>query len=396
MSSFSTRFSKVLTLLSLSLYSALAAADTQPPVVVALDADLSAVAAEGGEALRKGIEIALAEINEQGGLLGRNVILAASDHRGNPARGVKHIKQLVETDNLLAIFSGVHTPVVLAQLPLVHQHNKLFISPWAAGTSITNNGHNPNNVFRVSFRDEQVCQVLIATAKKRGINQVALILERTAWGRSNYQSLIAYAQQQGVDIVSIQWINWRQEQFDTEIKAIIESQAQGIILVANPPESVIVSRTLLASQNANLPILSHNGLAGGNFAQELGIDQLQQLNISVIQTFNFLKQDNPTARRLAAGYYKLYGKTEKTAIPAVVGLAHGYDSMHLLGAAVEQAHSFDTDKVRQALEQLSYMEGAVKNYTQPFSERDHEAFTLDDYFMTTFNSAGYLVPVTNK
>lgn len=243
----------MLSLLCLSLFSALVAADTKPPVVVALDADLSAVAAEGGEALRKGIEIAVAEINEQGGLLGRNVTLAVSDHRGNPARGVKHIEQLIETDNLLAIFGGVHTPVVLAQLSLVRQHNKLLISPWAAGTSITNNGHKPNNVFRVSFRDEQVCQFLIATAKERGINDVALVLERTAWGRSNYQSLKAYAQEEGVNIVSIQWINWRQTQFNSEIETFIERQAQGIILVANPPESLIVSQALLASKKPTCP-----------------------------------------------------------------------------------------------------------------------------------------------
>ncbi|WP_216028697.1 ABC transporter substrate-binding protein [Alteromonas sp. C1M14] len=366
------------------------------PVVVALDADLSAVAAEGGEALRRGIEIALAEINAQGGLLGRKVILTVSDHRGNPARGAKHVEALAENNNLLAIFGGAHTPVILAQLPLLHRHNILMMDPWAAGTSVTQNGYLPNNIFRVSFNDKQVCQELIGSAKKQGIKRVALVLERTAWGRSNYQSLVEHAQQNDINIVSTQWINWRQKQFATEINHIEQKQAQGIILVANAPESVVVSNAVLNTQNPTLPILSHNGLAGGNFARELGMEKLRQLNITVIQSFHFLRQRNPASLRLLKGYQDLYGPIDKTAIPAVVGLAHAYDAMHLLAAAVKQSHSLETDAVRQALENLNPVQGAVKNYAPPFTTNNHEAFAVDDYFMTSFNNDGYLVPLAHK
>ena len=166
-----------------------AANETTDKLTLALDADLSAVAVEGGFAIREGMEIAIDEINQQGGVLGKQLELVLRDHRGNPARGVRNIENLADHKQLLAIFGGVHTPVALAELEKIHQHNLLFMIPWAAGTTIVDNNFTPNNVFRVSIRDQEAGQVLIRHASERNIKRVALVLERTGWGRSNQSSL---------------------------------------------------------------------------------------------------------------------------------------------------------------------------------------------------------------
>ena len=43
----------------------------QDPIIIGLDADMSAVAKEGGIAIQRGAEIAIDEINKQGGVLNR-------------------------------------------------------------------------------------------------------------------------------------------------------------------------------------------------------------------------------------------------------------------------------------------------------------------------------------
>ena len=109
---------------------------TTEPLIIGIDADLSAVAIEGGVAISRGVELAVDEINAAGGILGRKLKVISKDHRGNPARGVFNINQFSEMPHLLAVVGGVHTPVVLAEIEVIHEKNILMLVPWAAGTPI--------------------------------------------------------------------------------------------------------------------------------------------------------------------------------------------------------------------------------------------------------------------
>ena len=208
----------------------------QEPIIIGLNADISAFAKEGGIAIQRGAEIAIDEINEQGGVLNRPLKLVIKNHRGNPTRGVNNLTQLSKLKELVAVIGGVHTPVALKELPLIHKHKIIYLDPWAAGTPIVDNGYEPNFVFRVSVRDEEAAKVMLPHAKQRGMNQVGLLLERTAWGRSNEISLIKAAKQHKVNISQIAWFNWGQKDFTKEINALQKSGANAIILVANAPE----------------------------------------------------------------------------------------------------------------------------------------------------------------
>lgn len=144
-------------------------------------------------------------------MLGRPLNIILKDHRGNPARGIHNIEQLATNGDLIAVIGGVHTPVALAELESIHQLNLLYLVPWAAGTQVVDNQYAPNNVFRVSVRDAEAGKVLIQHAASRGIKRVALVLERTGWGRSNEASLTLAAAEMGITITTTRWINWQQK-----------------------------------------------------------------------------------------------------------------------------------------------------------------------------------------
>ena len=171
--------------------------------VIGLDADMTAVAASGGIAIERGALIAIEEINENGGVLGKKIELKVRDHRGNPARGIDNIIAFSKEPNLIAVLGGVHTPVALAELKVIHDKKIIYLDPWAAGTSIVENGFDPNYVFRVSVRDEHAGSVLMAAAKNKGATQVGLLLERTGWGRSNEQSMTKAALDLGIEIIAM-------------------------------------------------------------------------------------------------------------------------------------------------------------------------------------------------
>lgn len=358
---------------------------------IGIDADLSAVAVEGGVAITRGVELAVAKINQEGGLLGKQVKVIQKDHRGNPARGVHNIRQLADTEGMLAVIGGVHTPVALASLPVIHEKDLLYLGPWAAGTQVVDNGYSPNNVFRVSVRDAEASKVMVAHATERGFKRIALVLERTAWGRSNETSISQAAAAAGIAVDSVYWINWQQPEFGGA-SALLESDADAIMLVTNAPEGSVVIRSLHQTKQTQKPVISHWGIAGGSFVENVGLQVLADMDISVLQTFSFLRQRHPEAQALLTRYRQAYGDIAPQDIPAVTGLAHAYDLTLMLAAAVRQAGSTDTPALRAALEQLSQFRGAVKRYASPFTASRHDALWAEDYFMASYSSQGRLLP----
>jgi len=378
-----------------SVFAGNAHADEPEPIIIGIDADMSGAAADGGIAIYRGAQIAVDKINQAGGVLNRPLELIVKDHRGNPARGLRNLKQFNSTDNVVAVIGGVHTPVILQELDFIHQNQMLMLVPWAAGTGIIDNQQSPNFVFRVSVRDSEAANIILNSIKDKGLKNIALILERTGWGRSNQVSMTQMAEQLGLTISYISWINWRQKSFDDEMQLLAKSQPDAVVLVTNAPEGAVALRALLNnSVTRELPVVSHWGIAGGSFVELLGFSALQKLNLSVLQTFHFAQASNTAlaAHVLEAYREKFDASATVNNIPGTVGLAHAYDLVHMLSLAIEKANTTDSGKVRKALKNLPSYSGLVKQYQNPFADKQ-DALWSEDYILTRYDQAGFLVPI---
>lgn len=372
--------------------------NAKEPYVIGLDADLSAVAKDGGEAIQRGALIAIDEINKKGGVLGRQLKLVSKDHRGNPARGKHNIKSFSSMPNLIAILGGVHTPVVIQELPLIHKYKIPFLVPWAAGTAIVDNDFDPNFVFRLSVRDAEAGSVLVNAAKQDGHEKIALLLEQTAWGRSNSTSIESQSVLSNIKVTHTAWFNWRQKSMKNELQRIKQSGATAIMLVANAPEGTTIVRELASNPEfKDLAVYSHWGIASGQFTQNVGIELLQQIDISVLQTYSFLRPTNAVLNdRVLSSYLKRFDKDATAeSISGATGVAHAYDLVYLLAKAIELGKSVDSDNIRKNLEKINKHNGLVKLYEPPFTASSHDALMAQDYFMAKYNESGFLVPNTN-
>lgn len=362
-------------------------------IKIGLDADLSAVAKEGGLAIQRGAQMAIDEINENGGLLGKQLELIVKDHKGNPARGRYNIESLVKEPGLLAILGGVHTPVVLQELELIHKHKVPFLVPWAAGTPIIDNGFEPNFVFRVSVRDSEAATVMLLHAKNQGHQKVALLLEQTGWGRSNEKSMLKAAEQFGIEVSQISWFNWRQKSMIKELERIKESGATAVLLVANAPEGAVVIKEVAEYASQDLAVISHWGIVGGEFVKRVGLPVLSKVNLSVLQTYSFAQPHNIELNNQVLEAYRAKYEAEvlPEAIPGAVGVAHAYDLVKMLAQAVKDAESLEWNKIRESLKTMQSFNGLLKNYSTPFAE-SQDALLAPDYMMMEYNEMGHLIP----
>src|SRR5260221_10844301 len=125
-------------------------------IKIGLVTALSVKSARAGEAITRGLRVAIEEINAKGGVLGKKLELVRRDDEATPAKGVIAARELLFREKVAVLFGGLDTPVSIAIVPIMNEAKVPFMGPWAAGTPITKNGSKDNYVFRVSAVDEIV------------------------------------------------------------------------------------------------------------------------------------------------------------------------------------------------------------------------------------------------
>src|SRR5438034_1033894 len=205
-----------------------ALAQSKEPVKIGLSAAVSGGSAASGEAIKRGLLIAIDEINTKGGVLGgRKLELVVRDDEGNPQKGVTIARELVEREKVAAVFGGLHTTVALAQVPVWHELKTPYMGAWAAGTNVTRNGQTPNYVFRVSANDDYVDRYLSRYATevlKR--TKPGLLLENTAWGQSNEAGLSKWFGEKGVKAVGVERFNWNDPDMSPQLLPLKNAGAE--------------------------------------------------------------------------------------------------------------------------------------------------------------------------
>ncbi|MDO8719336.1 MAG: ABC transporter substrate-binding protein [Polaromonas sp.] len=368
--------------------------DPKLPVQIGLDAEFTLDNSVSAQAIEKGMRIAIAEINANGGVLqGRPLELVLRDNGSIPARGIKNIREFSTMPQVVAVFGGRFSPVLLEEMAVVKETGMLLLAPWSSADPIINNGMKPNRVFRLSLQDSLAMPKMLETSSRLGLTKVGLLLTNTGWGRSNKAAAENYVKaNRSPAIVHTAWYNFKDTSLIEKYESLRRMGAQAVILVANDDEAAVLVREMAAlPREQRVPILSHWGVAGGQFVRQAG-PALQDIDFTVIQTFSFFKA-NKAALAHFFSVAKNFGLEKPEDVIAPTGVAHAYDLTHILAKAINLAGSADRDAVRNALERVKNHRGVVKFYTQPFSATDHEALTKNELLMARFRNDGVLIPV---
>ncbi|MBE9067375.1 ABC transporter substrate-binding protein [Leptolyngbya cf. ectocarpi LEGE 11479] len=350
------------------------------PVKLGLVAAITGPSALSGEAITRGLEVAIDEINANGGVMGgRPVELVIRDDESTPAKGVAAARELIEQENVAAVFGGLDSPVSLAMLEVIHELETPYMGVWAAATGITRNDYEPNYAFRVSANDNIVDNFLMRYANQaKNASKVGLVLINNPWGESNQKGFEEWASEYNVEIVGIEKFNNEDTDISAQLTRLRDSGAEALLLVANaaPGAQMMKSLTRL---NWDVPVVSHWGISGGRFPELAGQEAADK--VTFVQTYSFYGEQSPVGEQVLSALDEKYGLSGPEEILAPVGTANAYDAMHLVALALDQAESIDGPVLREAFYALPTYEGLIKTYSQPFTPDNHDALSEDDYIL---------------
>ena len=268
------------------------------PIKIGQVAALSGASAQSGEAITRGLTLAIEEINAKGGLLGGRMLeLVQRDDESSPPKGLIAARELA-AENVAAIFGGIDTPVSLAIVPVLNKEKRIYMGVWAAGTGITRNGADPNYAFRVSAVDALVDVKLLKFAhQKFGAKKAGLMLINNPWGQGNEKGLQAAAKADpSVEIVGVEKFENNDVDMVPQLTRLKDAGADSIILVVNAPPGAQVMKSR-ERMGWTVPVISHWGISGGRFPELAGPTAGEA---DFVQTYSFFGKQNPVGQRVLA------------------------------------------------------------------------------------------------
>lgn len=326
---------------------------------------------------------------------GRPLQVVTTDNQGVSARGRDNFIELAARPGLVAVLTGKFSPVTVETVPEANRLKVPLVSVWGSADQITDQSAGGTSfAFRLSLRDSWGVEAMVKRARTAyQARRVCAVLPNTSWGRSGERVMAAKSPAHGVGVVATRWYNWGEQDFRETLMACARASAQAVIMVANEREAAVLLAHIARLPAAErLPVVAHWGLTGG-VIHEMAPEALGKVDMQVIQTFSFIGNNRPAARRLAAWIMKDAKFESVRQIPSPVGSAHAYDMTHLLALAVNKAGTTNGDDIRRALENLPPFEGAVRRYAPAFTATRHDALGPKEVLFVRIEKDGALTPV---
>jgi branched-chain amino acid transport system substrate-binding protein len=355
------------------------------PIKIGLSAAFSGPNAAAGQALSRGAELAMDEINAAGGVLGRQLTLVIRDNEHKLDRGVAQTRELIEREGCTAILGSQGSFIGLAVIDTIHELKVPWFALAVGGVGIIENKRTPNYMFRVATNDREVAKFLVKYAMdKAGGKKFAVLNEDTGWGVPAIADLQAALKEKGLEPASTDKMKVGDSDFTPQMLRAKNAGADTILSFSNAVE---MANALKAGNKMSYKpkVLSAWGLANPTFPSLAGA---LADGVMVMQTFTFVQNTKPKAVALFKRFTEKYKDTkDANEVPFPSYIGNAYDATHMIGLAIKKAGSTEGPKMQATLEDLGSYDGLVKTYNNPFSASRHEALDPDDYSMTVWKGS---------
>jgi branched-chain amino acid transport system substrate-binding protein len=343
------------------------------PIRVGLIAPLSGGSADFGTSVRNGALLAVAEINEVGGYLGRPLELVVRDDKADPATGRAVAEDLVQVQKVDFTIGFCNTGVALRALDVFETARHLLMVPCSQGTAVTTRTPPAqSHVFRLAPADHMNARFLVReVVERRGLRRVALLADRTGYGDGGIKDLTAELARRQIEPVYVGRFDLGVRDLTPVLQAARAAGAEAVINYTVGPEQAAAVKSR-AAMGWRVPYFAPWPLSFASVLKDAGPGALEGTLMA-----QSLIQDGANERR--ASFLARYTRMHPTERPigSLMAAAQSYDAVHLMLRALFQTRG-DTrgPALKAALEDLQEpYRGVVSTFDRPFSKDDHDAFS---------------------
>lgn len=299
--------------------------------------------------LKRGMDLAIQEINNKGGINNVELEIIYEDDRGEAQTAISAYRKLVDIDNVPMVIGGMFSVSTFAIAPLAEREQKVLLSPTASAIEITDAGDYifriyPSDIFdgvflaQFAYNDLQARKVAII------YEQVASVVAITNKFKSDFEIL-------GGEIVSFDGYNSDNKDFSSIIKKVSNANPDIVFIPGNlnPMSNLLIQAKQLGLQRQFVTISTFYD----NKILELAKDATEGVLFSS-PMFN-PESDAPEIMEFVTLYKDRYGID-----PDILG-GYGYDVVKIAAMALQ--NGTEPEMVKNSLYQITDYPGITGSTT---------------------------------
>ncbi len=346
---------------ALALAAPLAASAQSAPIRVGVVTPLSGTYAGIGQQVKWGLDLAAAQINAAGGVMGRKLELVYEDEEANPAVATQKAEKLFQVGKVDFLTGTVNSGSTLAVGQVAERNNRLIATTVSFADSITADKCSPN-VFRVNARagmqSAALADWMASTQKNASVFYLGPDYEM---GRSTVAAFKAAAEGKGAKTVGEVFAPLDNKDYSPYFGQIRGARPTVIYTSVAGNDTVrLFTQMAEFGVNRNVQVV---GASGTVTSQNLGA--IGKAADGFVTGVGYAASIDSEANRKFVAEFEAANKAK----PDLYG-ADSYGVLFFYKAAVEKAKSTDTDKVRDAMRGLQW---ATPQGTKTMRAGDHQA-----------------------
>lgn len=324
-----------------SVFAGCGSKESGDTIKVGANFELTGNVANYGNATIEGLQLAIEEANEAGGINGKKIELVSVDDKSEAAESINAATKLISDDDVKIIVGPATTGLVLAETQTATDAKVPIIAPCATSPEATvENGKVKPYVFRSCFIDPQQGEVMATFAAKDLKAKTAVIYVDNS---SDYSKSLAKVFREkfeaaGGKVVMEEAFLQKDQDFKATLTKLKTANADVMFVPAYYEEvGKIVKQA--REMGINSAILGTDGWDDTKVVDIAGADALNNTFFST----HYSEKDAEVQ-----GFIEAYKKKFNRAPNVFAAL--GYDAGKMLVDALKRAGSGDTEKIREALE----------------------------------------------
>ncbi|WP_051191537.1 branched-chain amino acid ABC transporter substrate-binding protein [Microbacterium luticocti] len=339
------------------------------PIVLGMIAPFSGSESAFGDYMKNGAQLAVNEINADGGVNGRKLELKVEDGACDATTAVAAANKLV-TDGIAVSVGGYCSGSTLPTLPIFDSAKIPMIIPAANSNKLVEAGLP--GVFLLNGTGTQQAQAAVAYAKKSGIHTVATVDDSTAYSVDLATSFASQAKDAGLTVTFTSTVTPGESDYSAVATQLAKQKPDMVYWTGYYQEGGLIVRQATDAGFDGL-FLVGDGSVDAKFAQIAGKGYTDKVLGTFTQTPDMLTG----ADTWIADYKKLAG-----AEPGPYS-TQSYDAVRVAAQAIKDAGSTDFDKVVAALKGLK----DFKTFAGPLTFTDQGTRTSGGFVIVKIDPA---------
>ncbi|MEC1687873.1 urea ABC transporter substrate-binding protein [Bacillus mojavensis] len=286
--------------------------------------------------------LAIHEINQKGGVLGKKLEPVVEDGASDWPTYAEKMRKLLQQDKAAAVFGGWTSASRKAMLPVVEQNNGLLFYP----VQYEGMESSPNMFYTGATTNQQIVPAVDWLLKNKG-KTFFLIGSDYVFPRTANKIIKAQVKAAGGEIAGEEYTPLGHTNYSTLVSKIKDKQPDVIFNTLNGDSNVAFFKQLKdAGISADdMPVMS------ASVAEE----EIRGIGPDVLKghyaVWNYFQTTNTSENQtFVKNYKKMNGDSRVTSDP----IEAGYNAVYLWAAAVETAKSFNIDKVKKAADGIAF------------------------------------------